>query len=66
VTTEQIILLVTPVLVLQIILLALGIWDLLKPERRVRGGSKPLWALVMVLINIIGPIVYFLAGREDA
>ena len=65
-TTAQIVLLASPLIVLELILLLLAIRDLLRPERRVRGGSKPLWAVVIVFVNIIGPIVYFMAGREDA
>ena len=40
--------------------------DLERDERRVRGGSKLVWALVIVFVNIIGPIVYFVAGREES
>jgi hypothetical protein len=40
--------------------------DLERSERRVRGGSKIVWALVIILVNIIGPILYFVAGREEA
>ena len=40
--------------------------DLEREERQVRGGSKLVWALIIVFVNIIGPIVYFVAGREDA
>ena len=39
--------------------------DLVKRER-VRGGNKLVWVLVIILINIIGPIIYLLAGREDS
>ena len=39
--------------------------DLVKRER-VRGGNKLVWVLVIILINIIGPIIYLLAGREES
>jgi hypothetical protein len=28
-------------------------------------GPKWAWVLVIVLINFIGPIVYFVAGRKE-
>ena len=40
--------------------------DLERDERRVRGGRKVVWALIIVFVNIIGPIVYFTVGREEA
>jgi hypothetical protein len=55
-----------PLLLLQVVLLVLGLWDLTRPDRRVRGGSKLLWGAVVVFIGIFGPLVYFMAGREDA
>ncbi len=39
--------------------------DLLRDDRRVRGGSKAVWAFIIVFVNFIGPILYFLVGRED-
>jgi hypothetical protein len=57
---------IIPIIVVQLGLLIWGLYDLTRPERKVKGDSKILWALVMVLINIIGPIVYFLFGREEA
>jgi hypothetical protein len=64
-TTEQIILLVTPVVLLELGLIILALRDLLKPERRVRGDSKLMWGVIIVLINLIGPILYFVVGREE-
>jgi hypothetical protein len=32
----------------------------------VKGGSKVVWALVIIFVNLIGPILYFLVGREEA
>lgn len=65
-STGQIILLVLPIVVVELALLGLAIRDLLKDERRVRGGNKALWALVILFISLLGPIVYFAIGREDA
>jgi len=45
--------------------MAVALWDLTRPGRRVRGDSRLIWALVIVLANFVGPIVYFVAGRED-
>jgi len=46
-------------------LLLLAARDLLRDDRRVRGGSKPMWAVIIVFVNLIGPILYFLVGREE-
>lgn len=61
----QIILLLLPILIIQIGLIVLALRDLLRPERRVRGDSKLMWGVIIVVINIIGPILYFLVGREE-
>ena len=39
--------------------------DLLKPERRVSGGNKTVWAFI-ILFSGIGWIFYLLFGRENA
>jgi hypothetical protein len=59
-------LLLIPVLLIQLGLLVWGLYDLTRPGRQVKGDSKVVWALVMIFINILGPIVYFLVGREEA
>jgi Phospholipase_D-nuclease N-terminal len=57
--------LLLPLVVIQLILLALAIYDLFKEERRVRWFSKPVWACIIVFVNVIGPLAYFFVGRED-
>ena len=61
----RLLLLVVPLVILEIGLLVWAIADLLRPDRRVRGDSKPMWALIIVLLNGVGPIVYLVAGRVD-
>ena len=54
-----------PIFALQLILLALGLYDLFQEERRVRWFSKRVWAVIIFFVNIIGPLAYFFVGRED-
>ena len=58
------ILVTIPIALLQI---GLMIWALVDVIRRdyVRGNNKVVWILVIVIINIIGPIIYLLLGRSD-
>jgi hypothetical protein len=61
---EKLIPLLIPILIIQ---LGLQIYALIDLYRRpdVRGG-KLLWAIIIILGEIIGPIVYFIfASRED-
>jgi hypothetical protein len=56
--------LIIPLLLLQ---LAVQIWALVDLVRRERVAKLPkwLWAVLIVLLNLLGPILYFLLGRED-
>ncbi|MGZ8514000.1 MAG: PLD nuclease N-terminal domain-containing protein [Candidatus Limnocylindrales bacterium] len=64
--TEQIIALLAPIIIIQLGLMVAALVDLERGERHVRGGSKLVWALVIVFVSVIGPIIYFVAGREEA
>ena len=52
-----------PLLVLELVLLFVAIIDL---DRRkyVTGNNKLVWGLVIVIIGIIGPVIYFVFGRR--
>ena len=63
---EQIIALLIPIVVIQLGLMIAALVDLECDERQVRGGSKLVWAIVIVFVNILGPILYFVAGREES
>ena len=57
--------LLIPLLLIQLVLLLLAIYDLFQEDRRVRWVSKPIWAIIIVFVNIVGPLAYFFVGRED-
>lgn len=55
--------LIIPLLVIELILMAAALFDLVRrPKTR---GPKWVWVLIIVLVNTIGPIVYFVMGREE-
>lgn len=56
--------LLLPLLVLQLALVVAALWDLAHRER-VRWGHKWLWVAVILLVNTIGSLAYFLFGREE-
>lgn len=64
-TLQEILPLVLPLLVLDLVLIVVALRDLLRPDRRVRGGDKRIWAVVIVVVEIIGPLVYLTLGRVD-
>jgi hypothetical protein len=59
-------LVLVPVLVIQLGLLVWALYDLTRPGRKVKGDSKVVWALIIIFVNLVGPILYFLVGREDS
>lgn len=52
-------------LAIQVLLAVLALWDLSRPHRRVSGGNKAVWVVVILLFQMLGPLAYFLIGRED-
>lgn len=60
------------VALLMVVFIAVYLWvlkyfidDLYKPERRVYGGDKTVWLLIMVFGSILGILAYLLFGRES-
>ena len=62
--TGTLIAVLAPLIILEVVLLVAALYDLTRPNRRVRGDSKVVWALIIIFVTTIGPILYFLAGRE--
>ena len=57
--------LLIPLIVIQLALLVAALYDLTRPGRRVKGDNKVVWVVIIVFVQMLGPILYFLAGREE-
>lgn len=55
--------LLIPVAVLQLVLMIVALVDLSRREKT--RGPKWVWALVIILGELLGPILYFIVGREE-
>jgi hypothetical protein len=60
----QLIALLIPLVLVELGLLGFALYDLVK-RKRVRGGNKWLWGIIIVVVEIFGPILYFVLGREE-
>jgi len=59
----QLLPLIIPLVLLQLILMIVALVDLSKREKT--RGPKWLWAIIIILGELIGPILYFIIGREE-
>jgi uncharacterized membrane protein YhaH (DUF805 family) len=52
-----------PVILIELVLIVIALVDLARREHT--RGPKWVWVLVIVFINLFGPIAYLLFGREE-
>lgn len=55
--------LIVPLLLIQLIMMTFALFDIRK--RTHLRGPKWLWILIVIFLNLLGPVIYFLAARED-
>jgi hypothetical protein len=60
---KELIPLLIPIILLQFGLMVAALIDVIKREKT--KGPKWVWIMVIVLVNLFGPIVYFIAGRDE-
>jgi hypothetical protein len=53
-----------PLVIIEVALLVIALVDLIRREN-VRGDSKVVWIIVIIVFGVIGPVVYFLFGRKE-
>ena len=60
---QQYIPLIIPLVLIQLVLMVTALLDLRKREKT--RGPKWMWAVIIILGELIGPIVYFTVGRLE-
>ena len=60
---KELIPLLIPIIILQVGLMVAALIDVIKREKT--KGPKWVWIVVIVLVNLFGPIIYFIAGRDE-
>lgn len=53
-----------PVVVIEVILMLTALVHVLR-HPHYRFGNKAVWVIVVIFVQIIGPIVYFVFGRGE-
>lgn len=52
-----------PLFIIQFTLMIFALVDLVKNPNP--NGPKWMWGIIIVIINILGPILYFVIGRRN-
>lgn len=55
--------LIAPIIIIGLILVIIALVDLSRTEKT--KGPKWMWALIVIFLNLIGPIIYFIVGRRN-
>lgn len=53
-----------PLIIIQVTLGIIAVIHVLK-HPNYKFGNKTIWILVVLLLNIVGPVIYFAFGRGD-
>ena len=61
---KEMILIILPLVLINLIFVVLALVDLAK-RKKVLGNNKILWILLIILVQYLGWIAYFLIGRKD-
>ncbi|MCM2677652.1 PLD nuclease N-terminal domain-containing protein [Alkalicoccobacillus plakortidis] len=54
---------IAPILILQCILMIIALVSCIREEKT--NGPKWVWILIILFINLIGPVLYFVVGRRN-
>ena len=55
--------LIIPLIIIQLILMVVALVDISRHEKL--RGPKWLWVLVVIFGELIGPLVYFVIGKQE-
>ncbi len=62
-TFQNMLPLLIPVVIIQLILIVVALLDLIKQTGT--RGPKWMWAIFILFIQIIGPVLYLVLGRKE-
>lgn len=54
---------IAPLIIIQFLLMIIGLISLVKTEQT--NGPKALWAILIIAVGYIGPILFFIIGRRQ-
>ncbi|MGO4349884.1 PLD nuclease N-terminal domain-containing protein [Paenibacillus sp. MCAF9] len=60
---SEILPIIAPIIVIQLILMVIALVLCAKAEST--RGPKLMWVLIIIFVNIFGPIAFFIAGRRN-
>lgn len=61
---SELIVKIWPIIVFQLALQAYALYDLFK-YKQVKKYSVAVWAIIIIVGELLGPIVYFLLGKSE-
>lgn len=61
---RELIPLLVPILVIQVALIVVALLDLSK--RTETRGPRWMWVFIIIFLNLLGPILYFVVGRDES
>lgn len=61
---QELLLVLSPVIMIEIVLAIAALISIFKSDGYKRG-SRMMWILIVVFIQIVGPISYFVLGKGD-
>lgn len=56
--------LLLPLIIVELVLMITALVHVLR-HNSYRFGNKVMWAIIVVVIQVFGPVVYFVLGRGD-
>jgi len=56
---------VIPIIIIQLILMAIALIDLARREPGLTRGPKLMWVFIIIVGNLVGSIAYFVIGRRQ-
>ena len=56
--------LLIPLIIIQYALLIYAVVHILK-HNKYKNGNRVMWLIIVLLINFVGPILYFILGKEE-